>query len=180
MLLAILAFLVIHAELEMKMLGTLRALGLRESVYWASWQIPFIFISLVNALLGAMTAKLIDAEQVHVYQHVYFGGMFASLFFLNIALVSASLFLAACCGSSRHGAPWMVMLMFIGVWIPLIVIAGSSSAATGYELSASPTGLFWINANTVRTHPIAESKYKLCGDFHVCLSHCNCCIIHFS
>jgi hypothetical protein len=165
MLLAMLAFLAVHAELEMKMLGTLRALGLRESVYWMSWQIPFIVISLINALLGAMTAKLIDANQVHVYQHVYFGGMFGSLFFLNLALVSASLFLAACCGTSRHAAPWLVMLMFIGAWVPFLVIASTStmpysSGVTNNGLSASPTGLFWVNANTVRTANTSQKEVQ--------------------
>jgi hypothetical protein len=175
MVLAMLAFLVVHVELEMKMLGSLRALGLRESVYWTSWQIPFMFISLVNALLGALTATLI-ASEVHVYQHLYFGGMFGSLFFLNISLVSASLFLAACCGTSRHGAPWLVVLMFIGVWIPFCVIAASStipysaSSVNTSGLSASPAGLFWINANTVRTRTYPRKDHERNGHFS-CSSH---------
>jgi hypothetical protein len=153
------------------MLGTLRALGLRESVYWTSWQIPFMFISIINALLGAITATLLDS-QVHVYQNVYFGGMFGSLFFLNIALVSASLFLAACCGTSRHGAPWLVVLMFIGAWIPFIVMISTSripysAASINYSgLSDTPSGLFWINANTVRatsanTIPERDLQYSM-------------------
>ena len=150
MLLAILAFLAVHVELEMKMLGTLRALGLRESVYWASWHIPLCCISLINALLGAITAQFLHSN-VHAYASVYFGGVFGTLFFLNIALCSASMFLAALCSTSRHAAPWIVLLMLIGVWIPWIVIAVSSANISGYsQLTKTPTGLFWINGNTVR------------------------------
>lgn len=146
---AIAVFLLVHEEMTQKMLGVLRGLGLRDSVYWASWWIPFLLIAFVNSLLGGIVAKFIN---VHVFQNIYFGGVFGSLFFLQIAMIGTSLFCAALCGSARKGAAWLILVMLVVLWIPLIVIGTQSyyvsSSSSQYGISSTPTGLFWTNANT--------------------------------
>jgi len=148
---AIAAFLLVHEEISTKMLGVLRGLGLRDSVYWMSWWIPFMIIALFNSLFGAIVAKFIS---VHVFQHVYFGGIFASLFFLHLGMIGTSLFCASFCGTSRKGALWFILAMLVALWVPFIVInaqssySSGSSSVTQYGVSYTPTGLFWVNGNT--------------------------------
>jgi hypothetical protein len=147
---AIASFFLVHEEISSQMLGVLRGLGLRESVFWASWWIPFFVISLINSLLGAAVAQAID---VHVLQHVYFGGVFVSLWFLQLALIGCSLFCAALLSTSRRGASWVILIMIVAVWIPLILVTAKSGYITGAGdvapgLSYTPAGLFWVNANT--------------------------------
>jgi hypothetical protein len=147
------AFLTVQSEIQSEMLGILRGLGLRDSVYWTSWWIPFLLTSTMNALLGAITAQVMS---VHVYENVYFGGVFGAIFFLNLALVGASLMVAALCGTSRAStATWVILVMIIAVWVPLMV---QSSEWTIPELDGlsylaessrtTPLGLFWLNLNT--------------------------------
>ena len=148
---AIAAFLVVHEEMTQQMLGVLRGLGLRDSVYWISWWIPFALIAFVNSLLGGLVAKLIS---LHVFQNVYIGGIFGSLFFLQLGMIGTSLFCAALCSSSRKGAPWLILVMFLVLWVPYISINAQSynvsgaSTVTQYGISTTPTGLFWVNLNT--------------------------------
>lgn len=148
---AIAAFLLVHEEMSQKMLGVLRGLGLRESVYWMAWIIQFSVISLVNSLLGGMVAKFIS---IHVFQHVYFTGIFGSLFFLQLAMIATSLFCAALCSTSRKGAPWLILVMLVALWIPYIVLNAQSASISGAssvtrnDYLQTPSGLFWFNANT--------------------------------
>lgn len=148
---AITAFLIVHEEMTLNMLGVLKGLGLRDSVYWMSWWIPFMLIAVMNSLLGAIVAKLIS---LHVFQNVYFGGIFGSLFFLQLGMIGTSLFCAALCGTSRKGAPWLILVMLIVLWVPYMTINAQSayitgaSSVTGSGVSYTPTGLFWVNLNT--------------------------------
>lgn len=165
---AVCCFLIVHSEFQLRMLGVLRSLGLRESVYWVSWLIPFVVTSFINSLLGGATAALV---QVHVYQNTYFFGIFGSLFFLQIALVSASFFTAALLGPSRGGATWLILLMLIAAWVPTIVAFTTSSSPHAYEsveasFGSSSSGLFWLNQNsTVREYRGSENgttQYASC------------------
>jgi hypothetical protein len=150
---AIAAFLTVQSEIQSEMLGILRGLGLRDSVYWTSWWIPFLLTSAMNALFGAITAQVMS---VHVYETVYFGGVFGAIFFLNLALVGASLFVAALCGTSRGStAIWFILVMIIAVWVPLIVQSSEWAIPDSPQLSSlagrstnTPLGLFWLNLNT--------------------------------
>ena len=153
MLLAICVFLYMQTELEMKLLGVLRALGVRESVYLASWWIPFVIISTVNALLGAITAKLID--NVHVFQSTSFGSIFVSIFFLNVALVGGSFLLVAMAGGLRSVAALCILIMVLATWIPYIAVSAKSDIPNhaidvNWNWWYPPSGLFWVNGNTVR------------------------------
>jgi hypothetical protein len=148
---AIAAFLLVHEEMSQKMLGVLRGLGLRDSVYWMAWIVQFSVIALVNSLLGGLVAKFIS---VHVFQHVYYTGIFGSLFFLQLAMIATSLFCAALCSTSRKGAPWLILVMLLVWWVPYITINAQSayvygaSSVTKNDYLNSPSGLFWFNANT--------------------------------
>jgi hypothetical protein len=76
--------------------------------------------SVFNALLGAITFATLPG---HVYESVYFGGVFASLFFLQLALVSASFFLAAMTGTSRKVcANFVILIMMVTTFIPQIML----------------------------------------------------------
>jgi hypothetical protein len=145
---AICCFLVVHNEIQTKMLGVLRGLGLRESVYWISWFIPFLLTSLVNSLLGAITAALIP---IHVYQNTNFGAILGALFFLQIALVSSSLFVAALLGTSRRGATWLILIMLVAPWVPQIYLTRYLPSASNQiynGMANTPMGLFWVYGNT--------------------------------
>ncbi len=135
------AFLIVQSEIEKKMLGVLRALGVRDSVYWLSWYLPFLFTSLVNALLGAGTAKFLP---VHVFEAVYYGGIFGSLFFLQLSLVAASLFLAAVCGSLKRLIVMIIAVMIVAVFFPAILVNITALS----QLENEFPGLFWSNGNT--------------------------------
>jgi hypothetical protein len=116
---AIAAFFTVQSEIQSEMLGILRRLGLRDSVFWASWWIPLLLTSTMNTLLGAIIAQVVS---VHTYEYVYFGGVFGAMCFLNLALLGASLLVAAICGTSRgSAATWFILGMIIAVWVPLIV-----------------------------------------------------------
>jgi hypothetical protein len=168
---AIAAFLTVQSEIQSEMLGILRGLGLRDSVYWASWWIPFLLSSAMNALLGAITAQVMS---VHVYETVYFGGVFGAIFFLNLALVGASLFVAALCGTSGGStAIWFILVMIIAVWVPLIVQSSEwtipDEAGLNFLTAGSsritPLGLFWLNLNTsqvVTNYTGDDISYDVC------------------
>jgi hypothetical protein len=145
---AVCAFLVVQSEIEGKLLGVLRTLGVRESVYWISWYLPFLSSSLINSLLGAGLAKILPG--VHVFASVYYGGIFASLFFLQAALVASSFFLAAVCGSLKRLIVMIVALMILAVFVPFFVISANFAldSFTYTEPSSAPPGLFWMNRNT--------------------------------
>jgi len=152
MVLGIGAFLVVHAEFQLSLVGVLRGLGLPESVYWMSWLLPFTVISVVNALLAAGTAKLMP---IHAYEHTYFVGIFLSFFFLDLAIVACSLFLAAFCGTTRRLAAWLILLIMVAPWVPYMVETFSSAFISSYEMEEgpdlTPVGFFWLNGNTVRS-----------------------------
>jgi hypothetical protein len=168
---AIIVFLIIHEEIASQLLGVLRALGLRDSVYWMSWYVPFTFFAFVNALLGAITAHSIP---VHAFESIYFGGVLGSLFFLQLALIAASFFVAALIGTAKKGANWVILVFLVAVWVPFFVLSASSrlpySSSSFY--SESPSGLFWQNVNTISwrsnyTYPpnstVPDISYSTCN-----------------
>jgi hypothetical protein len=169
MLSAIVAYLIVHEEVQLHMLGVLRGLGMPDSVYWASWYIPFASLALVNSFLAAVTAKLLP---VHVFEATYLGGILGAFFFLQLALFGASFFLAAVSGTARRGAVWLILLMLIPVWMPFFVInfdyggftAKSLAFGNDYSLGTHH-GLFWLNRETqtrniVRNYPDYPESYN--------------------
>jgi hypothetical protein len=78
--------------------------------------------------------------------------VFASLFFLQLALVSSSFFLAAVCGTSRQAlANFIILVMLVATWIPCIVLNAQSILpwyGQIYDLAPGPRGLFWMNSIT--------------------------------
>ena len=104
----------------------------------------FFITSLVNSLIAAGVAKMLP---VHVFQTVYFGGIFASLFFLQLALVSASFFLAAICGSLKRLLVILLALMILAVFVPTIIISVKQSIAW----DSDEPGLFWGIRNTTES-----------------------------
>jgi len=149
MVLAIFAFVVLNGDLTAQLLGVLRALGLRDSVYWLSWYAPFAGISFFNAFMGAITAQILPG---HVYENVFFFGTFASLFFLNLSLIAASFFLAAICGTSRKLCSNIaILVIIIMAFIPLFVTRASSNMpypGVWPTFTTLPSGLFWEYTTT--------------------------------
>jgi hypothetical protein len=151
MMTAICAYLIVHEEMQMHLFGVLRGLGMRDSVYWLSWYVPMAAISIISSLLAAITAKTLP---VHVFEATYFGGIFASFFFVKLALIAASFFLAAVSGTARRGSVWLILCMVSAVWIPILVINIQSyyvdtDTVTYYGSLSTPVGLFWVNQETV-------------------------------
>mmetsp|Transcript_9216 Transcript_9216/g.26324 ORF Transcript_9216/g.26324 Transcript_9216/m.26324 type:complete len:1722 (+) Transcript_9216:124-5289(+) len=149
MLNAVCAFLLVHDEFANQLIGVLRALGLRDSVFWLSWFVVLMSVNTVNAALGTIMTRMLP---LHAFETIYAAGIFASLFFLHLALVSASFFLTALMGSAKRGVIWMVLIILIGVWItPIILSAQSSWPFYAYDIgsiSERPAGFFWLNQAT--------------------------------
>lgn len=148
---AILVFIIVQVDIQTQMLGILRGAGMRESVFWMSWWVPFTFTSLVNALGGAITAKSISS--IHAFENIYFMGIFGSFFFLNIALVGASFFLAAVCGTARGGTgTWLIVLLLVAQWSvflhQLISVQFVDSADLANSVDTTPQSIFWTNKQT--------------------------------
>lgn len=155
---AVCVFILIHFEIEKKLVGVIRGLGVRDVVYWMSWYIPFIFTSLLNALFGAITAQFLP---VHVFQNVYFGGIFGSLFFLHLAMTSASFFLASVSGSNGKLMVFLILVMTVSVFVPPIVINSVTYGESMFRTVSTQwnpypyypfSGLSWKNMNTNKTH----------------------------
>mmetsp|Transcript_57713 Transcript_57713/g.172210 ORF Transcript_57713/g.172210 Transcript_57713/m.172210 type:complete len:1811 (-) Transcript_57713:232-5664(-) len=146
---SICVFLIVHGEMTSRMLGVLRSLGLRDSAYWSAWFVPFASAAFVNSLLGAAVASGLP---VHVFRVTYYGGIFASLFFLQIALIPASFFLAALCGSSREGAPWLILVMLLCPFVPYMCVTIGSpwTYASSNVVVESPIGMYWAYQNTTQ------------------------------
>jgi len=144
------SFLLVHDEIEKKLLGVLRGLGVRETVFWMSWYLPLATLALLNSLLGASVAQLLP---IHAFQTIYFGGVFASLFFLQLALISASFLLAAVCGANNKLLILLLLVMAISVFVPTFVNASiypiSVSDVIYDDYPSSFSGLLWTNRNTM-------------------------------
>jgi len=152
---AVCAFLVVHFEVESKLKGVLKGLGMRESQFWLSWYLPFALSSFLNSLFGAFASQFLP---VHLFQNVYFGGIFGSLFFLQLALVSASFFLVALCGSNNKLMVLIFVLMGSSSFVPCIInnTQGIAWLDVGTFLwdnypDQSYAGLMWINQNTTNS-----------------------------
>lgn len=175
MLTAIATYLIVHEEIQLHMLGVLRGLGMRDSVYWFSWYIPFAAIAVVNSLFAAITAKLVP---VHVFGATYFGGIFGAFFFVQLALIGSSFFLAALSGVARRGAVWLILLMIVAVWVPINVLASQRSynvsvatLANGSADLHTPIGLFWVNRQTM--YPVVSINLGGTGTANTNNATCN-------
>jgi hypothetical protein len=116
-----------------------------------SWWLPFILTSLVNSFGAAITAKSLSS--IHAFENVFFMGIFGSFFYLNIALVGASFFLAALCGTSRNGtATWLIVLILVAQWsVYLHQVISTVSVFSAYDVNQlydTPMSLFWTNKQT--------------------------------
>lgn len=140
---AICAYLIVEEEIQSQMLGQLRALGLRESVYWISWWNIFLLLAFFNSVLGAVAARII--ESVHAFQEIDFGVVFISFFALNFSLIGASFFFAAIGGTMRITSALFILTMVVAVFIPYIILGAktmvvdSSGSASAYYNNPNPT-----------------------------------------
>eukprot|EP00525_Craspedostauros_australis_P007960 CAMPEP_0198114434 /NCGR_PEP_ID=MMETSP1442-20131203/5822_1 /TAXON_ID= /ORGANISM="Craspedostauros australis, Strain CCMP3328" /LENGTH=282 /DNA_ID=CAMNT_0043771743 /DNA_START=169 /DNA_END=1014 /DNA_ORIENTATION=- len=125
---AVCVFMVLHEEFSNQLIGVLRALGLRDSVYWASWYVLFMTINCINAGMVTITIKSLP---LHAFENIYAGGIFASYFFLHFALVPTSFFLAAAMRHIKRGVVWMILVILIAVWITPIFVGSDSSIVDG-------------------------------------------------
>jgi hypothetical protein len=116
-------------------------------VHWLSWHLPFVLVSFVNAFFGAIAAQTLPA---HAFESIYFGRVFASLFFLQLALAPGSFFVAALCRTAKKAAIWLVLLLLIFLWIPKIVVGVQLHAPSNDTCmrAMSPVSLLRQNAHT--------------------------------
>lgn len=131
---AISAFLILRDELQSKRWGMLKAAD--ASAHWVSWLFAFTLLAIINSLLGGVVAAAVP--NAHGLQNVNFGSVFASLLFLNVALVGASFFLAALCGTIGSAALTVFLVMGI-------IVAGSTpfiAASTTNERTSIEYGSY--------------------------------------
>ena len=122
------------------------------SVIWTSWFVPFFLIGLVNSLLGTITA--ICLPNIHAFQSASFGSLFGPLFFLNVAFVTASFFLAALCGTSQSNTltVFAVMCILVASFAPTISISANMSYNNPlYSYGGGSGGAFWQYTSTSAT-----------------------------
>jgi len=169
---AICTYIFIHEEFAGQLIGVLRALGLRDSVYWASWYSLFMIINCINAAFAVITAKTLP---LHAFENIYGGGIFASLFFLHLALVPTSFLLATLLRHIKRGMIWIILIIMISLWIVPFVLNGQSELPNSpeqYSIPTSPRGLFWENRATVSY--TQSSNFGACseGDLYKTLVFC--------
>lgn len=149
------AFLILRDEFQSKRWGMLKAVS--TSVHWLSWLFAFTVAGTVNSLAGAITATLLP--NVHALESVNFGSVFATLLFLNLALVAASFLLATLCGTFQSTALTLFMILAVLVLsaTPTIRLASQSAYYVTADLSldtyttiSSEGGAFWLYASTER------------------------------
>jgi len=150
---AILVLFILHGEISSQLLGMLRALAVRDSVYWLSWYLPFMVLSLTNSLLGAIMAQILP--DVHAFKAIYFGGVFGSLLFLQLPLIASSFFVAAVLGTTKRALNWIVLIMLFAIWVPLIVLLVQSNIWLYHDFNFEngigvASGIFWQYANTLQ------------------------------
>lgn len=150
------AFLILRDELQSKRWGMLKAAD--PSAHWLSWLFAFVVLGIVNSLAGGITAAALP--NIHALESVSFGPVFGSLLFLNSALVAASFFLAALCGTIRSLTltVFIIMGMIVASSVPVIAAASSSyynmSASAASDTWSTPSatgGAFWLYGSTERT-----------------------------
>ena len=134
--------------------------AVNTSVHWASWLCAFTVLATVNSLAGAITASLLP--NVHALESVNFASVFGTLLFLNLALVSASFFLATVCGTFQSTALTLFVILAIMVFSVTPTIRSAStlygyisafdlSLIMGYGNAVSTgAGAFWLYASTQR------------------------------
>jgi len=147
------AFVVVRSEFKSDLRSMLRTVGLRESVYWVAWYTPFVMISVFSSLLGIMTVKTLPG---HVYEDVFLGGIFLSLFLLNLSSIALSFFLAVVCGSGGR------LCGLVGCFV-MILLAYIPFENTSTSWSGHVTGeLFWEYKTTetrLPNHPTNSSCF---------------------
>ena len=145
---AISIFLAIRDELVSKRWGMLKSADM--SAKWMSWFLPLAVLSLINSLLGSITAKVLP--DIHAFESVSFIVLFGSLFFLNIALTAASLFMAALCGTiqSTTLTVFIIMTMIVASSAPIIGVSVDRGYSFGDPSYVSPGsgGAFWRYMST--------------------------------
>ncbi|KAL9186661.1 hypothetical protein ACHAXT_005899 [Thalassiosira profunda] len=150
------AFLILRDELQSRRWGMLKAAD--ASAQWMSWFVAFSLLGLVNSLLGGITA--VALPECHALEAVNFGSVFGTLWFLNMALVAASFFLAAICGTCTSTAltVFLVMSIVVASSAPAIGTAASngyySDAGLALNTYSSFTygsgGAYWLYGSTSR------------------------------
>ena len=148
-------FLILRDELQSRRWGMLKAADM--SAQWISWLLAFTVLGVINSLLGGITAVIVP--DIHAFSSTYFGAIFGTLLFLNVALVAASFFLAAICGTCQSTvlSVFLIMGMIVAGSSPAIAAAASMSfdigvyAATNtYSHPTGTGGAFWFYGSTER------------------------------
>lgn len=118
-------------EIEDRLVGVLRSLGVRESIYWSSWFLLFTLSSLINAILGALVVSF------RPFDDSFPSGIvaFASYFFLNLALTSASFATAAICGRNNISVIVLPLALFTSIYLPIITCYPSFLEKDGWNYS---------------------------------------------
>ena len=105
------ALVTVSGEATTKMLNVLRALGISEVAYWASWFSLYAILALLNSLFASVAAK---AVPVHVFQASSFFAISSVLFVFELALIPFVFFVGAVCGTSGKAVGWMAFVLIAG------------------------------------------------------------------
>lgn len=148
-------FLILREEFQSKRWGMLKAVN--TSVHWLSWLFAFTVMGVLNSLAGTIAATLLP--NVNVWEHVNFASVFGTLLFLYLALVAASFFLAALCGTFQSTVLtlFVILAMLLMSVTPTIRSANTLFGYVSADLSldtygsiSSGAGAFWLYASTER------------------------------
>lgn len=137
-----------------------------SSAHWLSWLFAFSVLGVVNSLAGGIAAKVVP--NVHALESVNFGSVVGTLLFLNMALVAASFFLAAICGTSQSTA--LTVFLIMGMIVASSTPAMGAAASMAYSFVYDPArlsldtynhpdgtgGAFWAYSSTERQYEFGE------------------------
>jgi hypothetical protein len=92
---------------------------------------------------------------LQVYQNVYFGGIFATLWFVQWPLISSSLWAAAVTGKGKRVVVVWVVVFLLGVLAPWLVMTFAGYPVRAVDVltngpSSNIPGLFWYYRHTAQ------------------------------
>lgn len=113
--LLVFVFPFIHMEIENKLIGVLRSLGVRDLAYWFSWFLVFTISSIMNAILGTVIVFFCPFKGNLPSAKIIFVFYFA----LNLTLTAASFAIAAVCGRNDISIIILPLALFGSIYLPI-------------------------------------------------------------
>ncbi|OUM58765.1 hypothetical protein PIROE2DRAFT_64203 [Piromyces sp. E2] len=108
----------IVTEKESKIRYSMEMMGLKQSVYWLSWSIIYVFYFLVNAIATILFGKLFGYS---FFTNTNFGVLFLVFFVYGIAMGAVAMFITTIVKSTRIAVLIGISILIIGFLINCVI-----------------------------------------------------------